>query len=101
MAVTLPAALAELRLGEAAPNPFNPSTRLVLSLAHPGDASLELFNAAGQRVRVLQRGALVAGEHLLNWDGLTEEGAPASSGLYLAVARGEGRTVTRKLLLLR
>lgn len=88
-------------LGEAAPNPFNPSTSLELSLPSPQHIRAEVRNAAGQLVRTLLDGELLAGSHTLTWDGLTAVGAPAASGLYLATIVGRNHAQTRKLLLLR
>lgn len=88
-------------LGEPAPNPFNPATRLDLTLSIPTPVRAEIVDLAGRRVRLLEEGVLPAGSHALHWDGRSESGAPAASGLYLAVVAAGGEQRTRKLLLLR
>lgn len=86
-------------LGEAAPNPFNPSTRVPWRLDRASRLEWSLTNLLGQRVRsgVLDR-AQGAG-----W--IAVDGASLGSGLYLLDASAEsgGETVLqrRKLLLVK
>jgi len=51
------------RLMTAAPNPFNPSTRIGFELPHGGHVRLEVLNALGQRVALLVDEAREAGRH--------------------------------------
>ena len=71
-----------------APNPFNPRTTLSFTLARAGQATLEIFDISGRRVKVLAAGMLPAGTHELAWDGTDERGGQLASGAYL------GRLVT-------
>jgi len=75
-----------IKLGPAHPNPFNPSTSFALTMERPDNVRLEIFDARGRLVRVLQDGVLAAGDHVLRWDGNTDMGMQAASGLYLARA---------------
>jgi hypothetical protein len=83
-------------LGEPWPNPFNPSSRVVLQLPAPTDLRLSVFNLLGQHVATIHEGPLPAGEHTLQVNG-----SGWGSGLYLLRAAGEGRLETRKLLLVK
>ena len=77
------------------PNPFNPATLLELDLPRAGEARLQVWNVAGQRVRDLSLGRLAAGGHAVSLD----LGGQAS-GLYVAELQvGPERTVTRLVLL--
>ena len=71
------ASTARLQLS-AAPNPFVGQTRLQYSLAAAGQVRLELYDATGRLVRVVQGGRQDIGEHVavLNSDGL-------AAGVYL------------------
>ena len=71
-----------------APNPFNPQTTLSFTLARAGRATLEIFDPAGRRVKVLAAGGLPAGEHAFRWNGTDDRGGQVASGTYL------GRLVT-------
>lgn len=86
------------RLRSIAPNPFNPRTRITIDLPGPMPVRLEVYNLAGQRVRLLLDELRPAGSHVLFWDGRSEDGGLAASGTYLlrmlAGDTSESRTIT-------
>ena len=87
------------------PNPFNGGTVIRFSVP-PGDSGgtkieLAVFNLAGQKVRVLEEGALSAGGHEIQWNGRDGDGRMLASGIYLYRLKVGSRIETRKLLLLR
>jgi hypothetical protein len=91
---------------ESFPNPFNPTTRLVLYIAGPSgraesNAAVSIYTAAGERVRTLFRGKVPAGRHEYFWDGRNDGGTTVSAGVYFAVAEIDRETLVRKLVLLR
>jgi hypothetical protein len=89
------------RLNEPYPNPFNPSTNVSFELAAPGMVRVKIFDARGQVVRDLVRESLPAGRHVMRWDGKTDQGANASSGVYF-LRFESGQTVgTKKMTLLK
>ncbi|MBK9472220.1 MAG: CotH kinase family protein [bacterium] len=94
----LPAATPRL---VAAPNPFNPRTELRFEMASGGFATLEMFDIAGRRVRVLAAGALAAGPQAWTWDGCDDAGRSLPSGTYLGRLRTPGGAATVKVQLVR
>jgi hypothetical protein len=88
-------------LHPAAPNPFNPTTKLRFDLARAGMVSLEVLDVRGRRVRLLASGRLEAGRHLVTWDGRADLGWKAASGVYYARMRVNGRIWTQRLILLK
>ncbi|OQY25939.1 MAG: hypothetical protein B6244_14560, partial [Candidatus Cloacimonetes bacterium 4572_55] len=56
------------------PNPFNPTTTIRYALPIQGDASLRIYNSAGQLVRTLSSGSQESGEHSATWDGKNDRG---------------------------
>lgn len=68
---------AEFQLG-AAPNPFNPATRITWQLAQAGPVRLALYDLQGRLLRVLHDGPLAAGSHVRVFDG-----SGLASGSYL------------------
>jgi hypothetical protein len=56
-----------------------------LSLPQPSSASLEIFNAAGRKVRTLQRGPASRGQHELLWDGRDDRGHILGGGVFYAL----------------
>jgi PKD repeat protein len=78
----------------AYPNPFNPQGRLSFVTARPGSASVQLFDLQGRLVRtLLPQQYLGAGTHEVKIDGLSDQGARLSSGVYFyRVLTADGAT---------
>ncbi len=83
------------------PNPFNPTVAVRFRTVAAGRFFVDVFNVNGQRVRRLFTGDLSSGEHTMSWDGLTEEGLTATSGVYLFRLTDGVRSSVAKALLLR
>lgn len=93
------------RLACAAPNPFNPVTTVAYSTARRGRVTLRIHNLAGRVVRTLVDDARDPGEYEAVWDGSTDTGGHAASGVYfirMTAPAGEGGfSDTRKVVLLK
>ncbi len=83
------------------PNPFNPGTTVAVELPAAGEVDLAVFNSLGQRVTTLHRGLLSAGRHQFYWNGTSRAGQNQPTGIYWLVARWNGRSTVRKMLLVR
>lgn len=88
-------------LAGAQPNPFNPRTRIVFTLARAQHVRLSIFDAAGRLVVVLASGQFEAGEHAVPWDGRDAAGVESRSGTYFVQLRADRTLRTAKLLLAR
>ncbi|HEX05574.1 MAG TPA: T9SS type A sorting domain-containing protein, partial [Bacteroidetes bacterium] len=87
----------EFGLGEAYPNPFNPSTSIKLFLPVAAEVTVQVFNVMGQEVKTLVNGQLEAGSHTL-----TVEAEGLSSGIYFVRATSAGKlNEMRKITLIR
>ncbi len=86
-------------ISPATPNPFNPSTKIALSLPKAGLATIKVYDSRGSLVRVLHQGYLPNGRHELSWHGRDDSGRAMSSGVYLLRASSGGITVSKKLVL--
>jgi outer membrane protein assembly factor BamB len=84
----------------AAPNPFNPETTIRYEVPEVSRVILEIYNVAGQRVRVLREEDHVPGYHQIIWDGQDQEQRPLGSGVYLVTMRAGGFRQVVKVLLL-
>ncbi|MGH7595825.1 MAG: FlgD immunoglobulin-like domain containing protein, partial [bacterium] len=82
------------------PNPFNPSTTIRFNLPQAAPVKLAIVNRLGQTVRVLLDGKIAGGEHVMQWDGLDNDGFSVPSGVYLYRLESGGEVQTRKLILL-
>jgi len=72
------------------PNPFRSDVRFTFSAARGGDAVLEVYDAAGRRVRVLGSRAVAPGTRVLIWDGRDGGGYEAAPGVYFYRLRAPG-----------
>jgi len=95
ISVDLPLAV-NFNLSEAYPNPFNPTTSMVLNLTAASDMKVEVFNLLGQSVKTLASGYKEAGTYNLSWDA-----SEAAGGLYFVKVQAGGFTQIRKLVLLK
>ena len=83
------------------PNPFNPNTTIRYELTRPGDAVVEVFDAAGRLVRRLTEENVPAGVHEMVWDGRDDERRPVASGAYYYRLETDDHSATRKMVLLK
>lgn len=82
------------------PNPFNPRTTIAYQVGNAGSAALVLYDAAGQKVRTLVQAQQGPGRYQVQWDGHTDGGQQAASGVYFyRLQAGEYREVRRLVLL--
>jgi hypothetical protein len=83
------------------PNPFNPGTRIEYHLEEHDQIDITIYNVSGQRIRTLVNGPAKAGYYHIYWNGLSQKGHRAPSGIYYCVLRGQHLFDTIKLLLIR
>ena len=87
---------ARFALQANAPNPFNPSTLIRLSMEETGPARLVVHNLLGQQVATLLDGMLERGEHAVTFDAGT-----LPSGIYIYSLEVGGSRESRRMLLAR
>jgi hypothetical protein len=91
-----------LKLHQNSPNPFNPSTSIAFELPAAGRVSMTVHDAAGRLVRTLVDDELrPAGPQAVRWEGLTEAGEPAASGVYFYRIEVAGSTLSQQMVLLK
>ena len=83
-------------LGEAYPNPFNPSTSLDFSLMNDSYISLKVYNMQGREVAVLANGQYSSGAYKVTW-----EANDFSSGVYFVKMISDNFVDTQKLMLIK
>lgn len=87
--------------GRPFPAPFNAAVTIPFSVSVSGPVRISVHNLMGQRVRVLRDGWSQAGAHQVRWDGRSDSGAEAASGVYWALLRTGGTARSTRLLLIR
>jgi hypothetical protein len=91
----------EFSLSENYPNPFNPSTRLILAVPATAHVDAAIYDLLGRKVRILINSDVEAGYQTLEWNGSSENNLPVAGGMYfLRVTSGKYSEV-RKLLLMK
>jgi len=86
-----------VRLEQNSPNPFNPVTKIRFAVAKPGFVNVRVYNVRGELVKTVASGNFGTGSHDVSWDGSTNTGNKAASGVYFAkasVGDGKGGEVT-------
>ena len=83
------------------PNPFNHSATISFEIAKSSSVKLAIYDLLGKRVRILADGLFRSGRHQVDWDGHTDSGSPLGSGVYFAKMETDGKSSSRKIVLLR
>lgn len=88
-------------LGHPFPAPFNAEVTVPFTTAAPGEVRMSVYNLAGQRIRLLRDGWMEAGLHEAHWDGRTDSGTDAGSGVYCVLLQAPMFTQSARLVLIR
>ncbi|MCX6122442.1 MAG: S8 family peptidase [Ignavibacteriales bacterium] len=83
------------------PNPFNPSTTLLVDMPNSEEAEIAVFNIMGQLIRTLFRGVLQSGTQQYRWNGVDERGMSVAAGMYIARLKTKSNILSTKLILLK
>jgi hypothetical protein len=86
-------------LGNAYPNPMNPTTRIQFTngVAN-GRVKVEIFDVTGRLVRSLVDSKMPAGVHEVTWDGANEGGSSVPSGMYFYRMTADDFVSAKKLV---
>ena len=85
-----------LSFAPAKPNPFNGNVAFRFASPVAGPVTLDVFDLAGRRLKSWRWTSLQAGDHSVQWNGLTEQGHRAPAGALLLRLSAMGRTLTQK-----
>jgi len=89
-------------LAQNYPNPFNPVTTIEYSIVSDGRAHLAVYDVTGKLVRTLVDEDKPAGTiHSVTWEGVDDYGAPVATGVYFYRLTANGRSTTKKMVLLK
>ena len=73
----------KVELSKNFPNPFNPSTSLIVSIKKKSEGSLTIYDLMGKEVRRLFDGTFDQGNTKIVWNGLDNQGSQISGGIYI------------------
>jgi len=83
------------------PNPFNPMTKIQWAQDKPGRVNVRVFNVRGELVKTIADTWYPKGEHTVAWNGETQNGGKASSGVYYVRTSALGSNDVVKAVLAR
>jgi photosystem II stability/assembly factor-like uncharacterized protein len=83
------------------PNPFNPTTTIQYKTARAYYVQLKIYNILGQEINTLVNSQQPAGLHTVMWNGLNQHGKAVSSGIYLYSIKVNGKTQTKRMMLIK
>lgn len=85
----------------AAPNPFNPTTRISFEAAESTTASITIYSSRGSRIVLLFDDLAAAGLNSVIWDGRDLHGQAMGSGVYLVRLEMGGKSYLSQVTLLK
>ncbi|MBU1698678.1 MAG: T9SS type A sorting domain-containing protein [Candidatus Eisenbacteria bacterium] len=85
------------RMGDISPNPSNGKAQIRYAVPAQTVMDLSVYDISGRLIRTLIHGAVDPGEHQLNWDGRTNAGHAAGSGIYFLRMQAPGFTQIRQM----
>lgn len=87
----------------AYPNPAKGKTRIRFTLEGPCDVTVQIFDLMGTRIwsQVIPAGATRTGENEITWGAVNLSQAPVASGTYMVTISASGKSVTRKVMIVR
>ncbi|RLC49624.1 MAG: hypothetical protein DRI23_08840, partial [Candidatus Cloacimonadota bacterium] len=83
------------------PNPFNPTTTISYNIPKEGVVTLEIYNIKGQLVKQLVSGTQPEGYYDVVWNGKDDSGKQVSSGIYYYQITACGKSINKKMLMLK
>ena len=88
-------------LSQNFPNPFNPTTEIVFTMARAGQAALRIYDGQGRLITTLLDGGVREGENRVTWDGRDTSGQAMATGVYFYRLVTENAVQARKMMLLK
>jgi hypothetical protein len=87
----------EFTLYQNYPNPFNPATKIMFAIPEQSKITLKIYNVLGELVADLINDQIYdAGYYELNFDG-----TKLASGIYIYRLQADGKSISRKMILVR
>ncbi len=83
------------------PNPFNPSTVIEYSVNKTEYVNIKIYNSNGELVKNLFSGNVNPGSYKVRWNGVNEFGGKVASGAYFYQLSASGKSISKKMLLIK
>ena len=87
-------------LGQAFPNPMNPTATIKYTIGTPGKVQLRVFDVSGRVIRTLVDETKTAGSFSVMWDGKNDGGERVASGVFFYQLNAPGSELNKKIVIL-
>mgnify|MGYP003322590153 FL=1 len=88
-------------LGEAYPNPFNPTTKISYELPNSEFVSIDIYNLMGRHIKSLVNINQDPGHRTIEWNETNDSNQPVSAGMYIYTIQAGSFMDTKKMVLLK
>jgi len=88
-------------LGNAAPNPFNPSISISFNVGQAGEIDLNIYDLGGHLIKTLATQEFATGQYSRRWDGRDSSGSMMPAGVYLVRIQSATATDSKKITLVK
>ena len=88
-------------LGEAFPNPMNPTATIKFTIGAVGKVQLRVFDVSGRVIKTLVDETRAAGTYSVVWDGTNDRGETVASGVFFYQLNAPGYSGEKKIVILR
>jgi flagellar hook assembly protein FlgD len=75
--------------------------KVTIALVRREKVLVSIYSRQGMLIKTLADSELDAGTHEFSWDGVTQNGRPTGSGIYVLVIRTDSLMENRKFVLIR
>jgi len=92
-----------IRLSQNYPNPIKQATVIRYQMTGDGPVKLAVYNIAGQLIKILidDPSPNALGEGRVRWDGRDDNGRAVSNGVYIYKLNAGGKSLAKKMIILR
>lgn len=89
------------KMSQNYPNPMHRVSSIRYEIPRTSQITLSVYNITGQKVRTLVKGKKKAGDYTAIWDGRDDNGKQVASSTYFYRLEVDGKTMTKKAIVLR
>lgn len=91
----------QFELQQNYPNPFNPETMIWYYLKEAVNVEIAVYDLTGRKIKTLVNGLQSNGSHRIVWNGTNNHNVSVPSGIYLYKMNYDGKSLSRKMSLIR
>ena len=91
----------DFSISNAYPNPFNPTVNIDFAIPEPSEIDIKIYDLLGRNIFTHKQNFANAGTFKFQWHGLSNEGLPIASGVYLIMMEHENTIYKQKITFLK